>query len=84
MNSIKATADTGCDAGAGCSSSDWRKRLRAGGNRWADRSRPCVQDGARRHRVEAQGLDVSLWPLAGNPAAPAVKREAEEDWRHRR
>jgi len=34
---------------------------------------------------KAQGFTLSLWPLARlaqmkNPAAPAVKREAEEDW----
>jgi hypothetical protein len=35
-------------------------------HRWRrpDRLRPCLQDGARRNRVEAQGLDVSLRPLA--------------------
>ena len=37
------------------------------------------------HRVEAVGLVLSLWPddrLAQdeNPEAPAVKREAEEEW----
>jgi hypothetical protein len=37
------------------------------------------------HRVEAQKLPLSLRALAQlgkckNPAAPAVKREAEEDW----
>jgi ATP dependent DNA ligase domain len=31
----------------------------------ADYLRQCVQDGARRHRVEAEGLDVSLGALAG-------------------
>jgi hypothetical protein len=29
-----------------------------------DRFRPCLQDGARRHRVKAEGLDVSLRALA--------------------
>src|SRR5215471_3331775 len=48
-----------------------------------DHLRPRLQDGTRRRRVEAQGLALSLRPLAGwvkmkNPAAPAVKREAEE------
>ena len=40
---------------------------------------------AGRHRVEAEGLGVSLGALAGlaqneEPAASAVKREEEEDW----
>jgi len=37
----------------------------------------------RRHRVEAQKLALSLWPQPRlgqeNLAAPALKREAEED-----
>jgi hypothetical protein len=46
---------------------------------------PCLQARARRHRVQAQGLALPLRPLADwlkmkNPEAPAVKREAEEDW----
>jgi hypothetical protein len=41
--------------------------------------------GLRRHRVQAQGLALLLLPLARltqdeEPEAPAVKREAEEDW----
>ena len=40
---------------------------------------------ARRHRLEAARLALSLRPLDGlakfkNPQAPAVRREAEEDW----
>ena len=34
-------------------------------NKPPDRLRPRLQDGARRHRVEAQGLHVSLGALAG-------------------
>ena len=41
--------------------------------------------GLRGHRVQAARLALPLWPVAGlaevqEPAAPAVKREAEEDW----
>jgi hypothetical protein len=41
--------------------------------------------GPGRHRVETQGLALSLRSLARlakmkNPEAPAVKREAEQDW----
>jgi hypothetical protein len=41
--------------------------------------------GAGRHRVEAQELTVSFgrsphWIKSKNPAAPAVKRETEEEW----
>jgi ATP-dependent DNA ligase len=48
--------------------------------------RPCLQDGARRYRVEAEGLGLPLRSVEGlaqvqESAAPAVKREAEEDWR---
>ena len=47
--------------------------------------RPCLQDGAGRHRIQTQDLALSLRPLGGlaeieNPACEAVKREAEEDW----
>jgi hypothetical protein len=46
---------------------------------------PRLQEGARRHRIEAPWLALPLQPLAvlgqeQEPAAPAVKREAEEDW----
>ena len=44
-----------------------------------------LQDGAGGHRLEAAGLALPIWPLARlaqvqEPEAPAVKREAEEDW----
>src|SRR6266567_1480888 len=38
---------------------------RAYRRRWSDRLCPCLQDGARRHRVEAEGLALPLGPLAG-------------------
>jgi bifunctional non-homologous end joining protein LigD len=46
---------------------------------------PCLPDGAGRHRVEAARLALVSgrtkdWLKFKNPAAPAVKREAEEDW----
>jgi bifunctional non-homologous end joining protein LigD len=46
---------------------------------------PRLQDGARRHRLETAGIALSVGAVAGlvkfkNPKAPAVKREAEEDW----
>src|SRR5262245_53838127 len=37
---------------------------RAFGGRRPDRLRPCLQDGARRYRVEAEGLGLPFWPLA--------------------
>jgi hypothetical protein len=45
---------------------------------------PRVQDGPRRHRLEAAGVALHQRPLARlaqvqEPNAPAVKREAEED-----
>jgi hypothetical protein len=44
-----------------------------------------LQARARRHRVQAQGLAYRSgrspdWLKMKNPDAPAVKREAEEDW----
>jgi len=50
-----------------------------------DGLRPCLQDGAGGHRVEAQGLTLPLRALAGlvedeKPGGAAVTREAEEDW----
>ena len=45
--------------------------------------RPRLQDGTRRHRVEAKGHRSGRspdWLKMKNPDAPAVKREAEEDW----
>ena len=62
---------------------------RAYRRRRPDHLRPRLQDGTRRHRVETEGLALSLGALAGlaqnkNPAAPAVKREAEEEWGGRR
>ena len=44
-----------------------------------------VQARARRHRIEAPWLALPLRPVAAldqeqNPAAPAVKREEEENW----
>jgi ATP-dependent DNA ligase len=44
-----------------------------------------LQARTRRHRIEAPWLALPLRPLEGlaeikNPEAPAVKREAEEDW----
>jgi hypothetical protein len=45
---------------------------------------PRLQDGARRHRLETAGIALSVgaadWLKFKNPKAPAVKREAEEDW----
>jgi ATP-dependent DNA ligase len=38
------------------STSTWRRR--------PDRLRPCLQDGTRRHRVEAQGFRLPFRPLA--------------------
>jgi hypothetical protein len=38
----------------------------------------------RRHRLEATRLTLPLWLKVKNPAAPAVKREAEEDWAEKR
>jgi len=41
------------------------------------------------HRVEAKGIRPTVrdaspdWLKMKNPVAPAVKREAEEDWKHR-
>jgi hypothetical protein len=40
------------------------KRREAHRRRRPDRLRPCLQDEARRHRVEAQGLALSLGALA--------------------
>src|SRR5262245_10229988 len=63
---------------------------RAYRRRRPDRLRPCLQDGARRYRVEAEGLALSFRPIASdwlkmkNSDAPAIKREAEEDWGKRR
>jgi ATP-dependent DNA ligase len=37
---------------------------RTHGRRWPDRLRPCLQTWPRRHRVEAQGLALSLGTLA--------------------
>ena len=42
----------------------WVALQRTFGRRRPDRLCPCVQDGARRHRVEAKGLFVSFGPLA--------------------
>ena len=49
------------------------------------RVRPRVQDRPRRHRVETEDLTYRSgrsrdWLKCKNPAAPAVKREAQEDW----
>jgi bifunctional non-homologous end joining protein LigD len=46
---------------------------------------PCVRARLRRHLLEAARLALSLWWVEHwlkikNPAAPAVNREAEEDW----
>ena len=45
---------------------------------------PGVQARPRRHRIEAPWLALPLrpqnWIKSKNPAAPAVKREAEEGW----
>ena len=46
---------------------------------------PMITSAAEWHRVEAARLTLSVWPVARlaedeNPNAPAVKREAEEDW----
>jgi hypothetical protein len=59
------------------------------GARRAPIFRHACKLGLRRHRVQAQGLALLLGALARlvkmkNPAAPAVKREAEEDWGVRR
>ena len=48
-------------------------------------SGPRLPDGARRHRLEALGSRYRSgrspdWLKFKNPDAPAVKREAEEDW----
>src|SRR5262249_61657621 len=59
---------------------------RAYGGRRPDRLRPRLQDGTRRHRVEADGLDVSLRPIAGlaqNEELGCTGGEAgavREDW----
>src|SRR5215813_8602181 len=47
----------------------WPRPARASGSMnlskaTARRLRPCLQDGARRHRVEAQGLGLPFRPLA--------------------
>ena len=45
-----------------------------------------LQDGAGGHRVKAAGFDIYRsgrspdWLKFKNPEAPAVKREAEEEW----
>jgi hypothetical protein len=76
-----------------------RSRLRGQGSPWypvqracrrrrPDRLRPCLQDGARRNRVEAEGFGLPFRTLARlaqeQDPAPAVKREADEDWGKRR
>src|SRR5262249_21340133 len=43
----------------------WPALQRAYRGRRPDDLRPCVQDGTRRHRVEAQGLALPLGALAG-------------------
>jgi hypothetical protein len=42
---------------------------------------PCLQDGARRHCLEAQGFRLPFWPLArlAQDEEPDGS-EAEEDW----
>ena len=53
---------------------------------WPRRVPARVPDGPGGHRFEAPGIALPIWPLSPdwlkfkNPAAPAVKREAEEDW----
>src|SRR6516225_10572601 len=42
----------------------WPALQRAFGGRRPDRFRPCLQNGARRHRVEAQGLALSQRAVA--------------------
>jgi hypothetical protein len=46
---------------------------------WADCVPARLQDGAGRHRVKAVGRSPD-WLKFKNPEAPAVKREAEEEW----
>src|SRR5215510_8803505 len=67
----------------------WLALQRASGRRRPDGLRPRLQDGTRRHRVETEGLALSLGALAGlaqdeDLGAAAVKREAEEEWCGRR
>ena len=50
---------------------------------------PCDREHAvkwlRRHRLETARLPVpNHWLKIKNPAAPAVKRKAEEDWANNR
>ena len=47
---------------------------------------PRLQTGLRRHRLETAGSTYNSgrsrdWVKVKNPAVPAVKREAEEEWR---
>jgi ATP-dependent DNA ligase len=59
---------------------------RAHGRRRRNDLPSCLQDGwSRRNRVEAPQLalrvrTIAHWIKMKNPNAPAVKREAEEDW----
>jgi hypothetical protein len=48
-------------------------------------TRVALSIGLRGHRQQAAGLDLSPRPIPDwikvkNPKAPAVRREAEEDW----
>jgi hypothetical protein len=55
-------------------------------SRTPHRVRPCLQDGAGRHRLEAQNVASYRsgrspeWLKMKNPSCEAVRREAEEEW----